>query len=263
MNLFEGIPAAVALQQMSTTFPRRLLGRSQRLSLLIIPGGHRFEPWIRACAIRSTLLLGEVDLAPDLAQWLTDESRLVSETAAWALHSLSPSLWAEHEERITEEGLVAPDMMYWIESWKPGERPMFLTVEKVMVLRSVGVFSDVPEEVLAELACWLLEEIEVAAEERVYEKGVIGRTMYIVADGRVHVHDEDHTFAELGGGELFGELTTLDPEPHSATVTALDDTRLLGLDRDALYELMSTHPTVLRGLIHILCGRLRAKGRRT
>ena len=86
MNLFEGIPAAVALQQMSTTFPRRLLGRTQRLSLLIIPGGHRFEPWIRAYAIRSTLLLGEVDLAPDLAQWLTDEPRLVSETAAPCPH---------------------------------------------------------------------------------------------------------------------------------------------------------------------------------
>ena len=99
-----------------------------------------------------------------------------------------------------------------------------------MVLRPVGVFSDVPEEVLAELASYL-EEIEVAAEERVYEKGVIGRTMYIVADGRVRVHDEDHTFAELGVGELFGKLTTLDPEQHSATVTALDDTRLLGLDR--------------------------------
>ena len=107
---------------------------------------------------------------------------------------------------------------------------MFLTVEKVMVLRSVGVFSDVPRGSPCR-ACRLLEEIEVAAEERVYEKGVIGRTMYIVADGRVRVHDEDHTFAELGVGELFGKLTTLDPEQHSATVTALNDTRLLGLDR--------------------------------
>jgi len=50
---------------------------------------------------------------------------------------------------------VTLDMMYWIESWKPGERPMFLTVVKVMVLRSVGVFSDVPEEILAELASYL------------------------------------------------------------------------------------------------------------
>ncbi|MBT6145611.1 MAG: cyclic nucleotide-binding domain-containing protein [Gemmatimonadetes bacterium] len=185
----------------------------------------------------------------------------MSETAAWALHTLSPELWAEHEERITEEGLVTPDLMYWIESWKPGERAMYLTVEKVMVLSSVGVFADVPDEVLADLAGYL-EEIEAATDEQVYEKGVVGRTMYIIAEGSVRVHDEEHTFAELGVGEVFGELTTLDPEPHSASVTALEDTRLLGLDRDALYELMSTHPTVLRGLIHVLCGRLRSKGRR-
>ncbi len=130
-----------------------------------------------------------------------------------------------------------------------------------MILRSVGVFSGVPEEVLADLAGYL-EEIEVASDERVYERGVMGRTMYIIADGRVRVHDEERTFTELGVGEIFGELTTLDPEPHSASVTALEDARLLGLDRDALYELMSAHPTVLRGLIHVLCGRLRSKGRR-
>ncbi|HJP32984.1 MAG TPA: cyclic nucleotide-binding domain-containing protein [Candidatus Latescibacteria bacterium] len=261
MTLFEGVPATVALQQMSTSFPQRLLGRNQRLSLLITPGGHRFEPWIRACSVRAAILLGEVDLAADVAQRLDDDSRLVSETAAWALRTLSPSLWSEQEERITEQGLVPPDLMFWIESWKPGERPMFLTVEKVMVLRSVGVFADVPEEVLADLAGYL-EEIEVGADERVYEKGAVGRTMYIIAEGRVHVHDEEHSFTELHTGEVFGELTTLDPEPHSASVTALADTRLLGLDRDALYELMSAHPTVLRGLIHILCRRLRAKGRR-
>ena len=94
------------------------------------------------------------------------------------------------------------------------------------------------------------------------EKGALGRTMYIVADGKVRVHDETHTFVELGPGEIFGELTTLDPEPHSASVTAVDDAQLLALDRDALYELMATHSTVLRGLIHILCLHLRDKGRR-
>jgi hypothetical protein len=90
MTLFEGIPAAEALQQMSTTFPQRLLGRTQRLSLLITPGGHRFEPWIRACAVRSAILLGETGLAVDVAQRLDDDSRLVSDPAAWALRTLSP-----------------------------------------------------------------------------------------------------------------------------------------------------------------------------
>ena len=135
---------------------------------------------------------------------------------------------------------------------------MFLAVEKVMVLKSVSVFSSVPEEVLADLANYL-DEMEVPSGEAVYERGAVGRTMYIIVDGPVRVHDEVQTFVELGPGDFFGELTTLDPEPHSASVTTLEDTQLLGLDRDALYELMASHPEVLRGLIHTLCLRLRSK----
>ena len=84
--------------------------------------------------------------------------------------------------------------------------------------------------------------------------------MYIIVDGGVRVPDEVRTLVELGPGDFFAELTTLDPVPHSASVTTLLDTQLLGLDRDALYELMASHPEVLRGLIHALCLHLRGKG---
>ena len=83
--------------------------------------------------------------------------------------------------------------------------------------------------------------------------------MYIIVEGRVKVHDGDRTFVELEERDFFGELTTLDPAPHSATVTATEDVRLLGLDREPLYELMADHPEVLRKIIHELCERLRGK----
>tara|TARA_B100000029_G_C16995114_1_gene748973 strand:+ start:383 stop:586 length:204 start_codon:yes stop_codon:yes gene_type:complete len=66
---------------------------------------------------------------------------------------------------------------------------------------------------------------------------------------------------ELGERDFFGELTTLDPAPHSATVTAVEDTWLLVLDREALYELVSDHPEVLREIIYELCDRLRGNRR--
>jgi CRP-like cAMP-binding protein len=135
---------------------------------------------------------------------------------------------------------------------------MLLTIEKVMVLKSVHVFAGVPEDVLANLSSYL-EETDVAAGEMVYEKGDLGDTMFIIVDGKARVHDEARTFVELGARDFFGELTTLDPEPHSASVSALEDTRLLGLHRDDLYELMSGYPEVLKGIIHELCNRLRGK----
>ena len=83
--------------------------------------------------------------------------------------------------------------------------------------------------------------------------------MYIIVDGKVRVHDGDKTFVTLGERDFFGGLTTLDPDPHLATVTADEETRLLGLNGDVLYELMCDHSEVLRGIIHVLCERLRGR----
>lgn len=115
------------------------------------------------------------------------------------------------------------------------------------------------EDVLASLAPHL-SEIDVPKGENIYEKGGVGDTMYIIVEGQVRVHDgENNILVLLGERDFFGELTTLDPQPHAASTTANEDTRLLGLNRDILYELMSDYPEMLRSIVQILCQRLRGK----
>ena len=195
------------------------------------------SPWARVSAIYSLSELGLGDSDAVKAELESDDS-VIRETALLAAWRAGMDYGLEEEE---EGG------------------PMLLTIERVLVLKSVTIFDDVPEEVLAALSAEM-EEVDVEAGASVYEKGGSGRIMYIVASGRVKVHDGDRTFVELGERDFFGELTTLDPAPHSASVTAVEPTRLLGLDREALYELMSDHPEVLREIIHELCERLRRKG---
>jgi CRP-like cAMP-binding protein len=82
--------------------------------------------------------------------------------------------------------------------------------------------------------------------------------MYIVVDGRVRVHSEERTLRELGPRDIFGEMAALDPEPRSASVTAKVPTLLFRLEQEALYELMADRIEVVRGVIRVLCQRLRA-----
>lgn len=135
---------------------------------------------------------------------------------------------------------------------------MRLTIEKVLLLKSTDVFSEVPEEALLELAA-AVEELEVPAERSIVEKGELASSMYIVVDGKVRVHDGDRELRVLGNREMFGELAALDPQPRSASVTAIEDTVLFRLDDRTLYELMAEHQSLLRGIIRILCRRLRTK----
>jgi CRP-like cAMP-binding protein len=87
----------------------------------------------------------------------------------------------------------------------------------------------------------------------------MGSALYVMIDGRVRVHDADHTLRELGPRDIFGEMAALDPEPRSASVTATEPTRLFRLEQEGLYELMADRIEVVRGVIRVLCQRLRVR----
>lgn len=125
-------------------------------------------------------------------------------------------------------------------------------------LKSVSIFAETPPEVLADLASLVVEE-EITAGQDVFRKGDPGNSMYIITHGRVRVHDGEMIINDLSSRDVFGEMAALDPEPRSATVTALEDTRLLCLSQQALYQMMQQYPSVTRGVIRIIAQRLRAR----
>lgn len=137
-----------------------------------------------------------------------------------------------------------------------------LTIEKVIILKTVGVFSRTPEATLAHVA-ELLEELDVPAGQQIFAKGDAGDSLYIIVDGQVRVHDGDRLLNMLGERDVFGEMALLDPEPRLASVTAAAPTRLFRLAQAPFYELLSEQPEVAIGVIRVLAGYLRLRVRET
>ncbi len=135
---------------------------------------------------------------------------------------------------------------------------MLLTVEKVMVLKTVDIFAHTPEEILVDIAR-LLKEITVATNATIFEKGEQGDSMYIIVEGEVAALDGDRVFTRMGERQVFGEMALLDGEPRTATIRATQATRLLRLDQEPFYELMDDRIEIARGIIHVLLQRLRAR----
>ena len=73
----------------------------------------------------------------------------------------------------------------------------------------------------------------------------------------MRIHAGDETLTELGPDQVFGEMTVLTAEVRTASATALEETRLLRLDQDVLYEVMAGRPAVSKGIIKVLVERLR------
>lgn len=131
-----------------------------------------------------------------------------------------------------------------------------LLVEKVLLLKSTDIFSGTPEQELIDIA-HIMEDMELEKGITLFEKGEVGKSMYLIYKGSVRVHDGSHEFAQLGENEIFGELSVLDAEPRSASVTTLSDCGLLKLDQEPLFEVLRSNPKILTGILHTLCRRLR------
>jgi HEAT repeat protein len=138
-----------------------------------------------------------------------------------------------------------------------GEGPMLL-IEKVITLKAVEMFARTPEDVLADVAA-LAEEVRFKAGETIFKKGDAGESLYVIVKGEVKVHDGDLDLKHLKDKSVFGELAVLDPEPRSASITAVTDAHLLRLDREAFLELMAGNMEVVRGVLSVLCDRIREK----
>lgn len=131
-------------------------------------------------------------------------------------------------------------------------------IDRLSVLRSVSIFAGAPEDLMAAISA-VLKEVAFPAGARIFSKGDLGDCLYIVAEGQVRVHDGARTLNSLQRGEVFGEMSALDPEVRSASVTALADTRLLRLDRGPLYQVMAQRSEVTQGIVHVLAQRLRGR----
>jgi CRP/FNR family cyclic AMP-dependent transcriptional regulator len=130
------------------------------------------------------------------------------------------------------------------------------------MLAEIPVFSLLDDHERTTLA-GLLESDSFAAGQRIYGPGDAGDCLYIVRRGRVTISVEDNmgeliTLAENEPGDVFGEFSLLDGGPRTAYAEAGEPTEALRLDRDALLELVNSHPHSALDLLTMVGRRLRA-----
>lgn len=110
-----------------------------------------------------------------------------------------------------------------------------------------------------------LKQIAGLTTEMSFSKGTVltqqgdpGDECFVIVDGAVDVSIDGTTFAELGPGQMVGEMSLLDQGPRTATVTAKTDVGVLVLNPMEFATLLDGAPAVSRKLLRSLAQRLRA-----
>src|ERR1700704_3479992 len=111
----------------------------------------------------------------------------------------------------------------------------------VSFLAKVSLFSKADGSILNHLAEKTILN-SYGAGENIIRKGDIGNTMYLIFSGKLKVHDGEHEVAKLEEGGFFGELSLLDSEPRSMSVTALENSVLGSISRNDFYEVLQKFP---------------------
>ncbi|MGB1205554.1 MAG: Crp/Fnr family transcriptional regulator [Chitinophagales bacterium] len=133
-------------------------------------------------------------------------------------------------------------------------------LEKKQVLKQTSLFSETPDSVLDDMVN-ILHIKTYQAGDSIFYKGNIGNSMYIIYRGEIRIHEDDHTFAILKKGNIFGELSLLDPEPRSATATVLQNCLVFMVAQKDFYEIASKRPEIMKGILTILARRLRSQNK--
>jgi HEAT repeat protein len=246
-------------KQLQIFLPDRKLRLVEHLQQLLEEREPAVNTWTRATALFTIRQLSLGVLTEAVVQSLVtavgESNELIAETAWWTLTGLHPNNAASFLPDSHEAGGQMLDN--WLKEQKRTKMSgKLLSVEKVMTLKTISIFGETSEEVLVDIA-GIVKEVSLKAGECVFEKNDPGTCMYVIYEGSVRVHDGDFTLAKLQNRDFFGELALLDPEPRSASVTALENTLLLRLDQSTFYEIMADRIEVAREIIKILCRRLR------
>src|SRR5262249_39711364 len=128
------------------------------------------------------------------------------------------------------------------------------TIERMMLLRNVPILAGLEPEDLDELAEVVVER-NVPPGADLCKQGEHGDAVFVVVKGRVRVFTgggalgPERTLSELEAGACIGEMAVLDEAPRSATVRAIEKTRVVVIPGAGFKELLATRPQMARSII--------------
>jgi len=133
---------------------------------------------------------------------------------------------------------------------------MLTTIEKVIALQDVDVFSEVSTEELAYLAAIAREETH-AAGQTIYLERDPADSMYLVVEGRVRLFRDGLEIMMAGPGEAFGTWALFDDEPRVSAAESMEDATILRVGKEDFIDLLADNVAITQGVLKALVGRVR------
>lgn len=135
---------------------------------------------------------------------------------------------------------------------------------KTNFLKNIPIFSDLEENSLNQIL--ELGSLKMyAKDEIILNEDEAGTALFVIVNGKVKISRSSKDGKEviltiMNESDFFGEMAILDGFSRSATVTALEESKLFIVQRNDFLTLLKNHTEVSIALLQELTQRLRAAG---
>ncbi len=123
-------------------------------------------------------------------------------------------------------------------------------------LRAISIFSSLSDDDLLDLAT-LLEFEDFEWGFPIAQRGDPGSKLYIMISGRVEVIDDDGVvLAEMGTGDVFGEMSLLSGERVTATILASEPCEIATMSQKNFRHILNKYPALQVFFYKLLVSRI-------
>ena len=128
-------------------------------------------------------------------------------------------------------------------------------------LMNVPLFKDLDKKTLSRLER-ITRERSYSAGDVIVKEGDEGVGVFLITSGNVAVTKDGHELNRLGAGDLFGEMALLDSHRRSATVQALEPTKMLAMLRSDFIAELRANADLAIDMLALMSRRVRAADER-
>jgi len=129
------------------------------------------------------------------------------------------------------------------------------------LLRNVPLFAGLDDKHLDQLADEFSQRT-FSSGDTLTTEGEGGRTFFVIEQGEATVSVGGHQVGTMGPGDSLGEISLIDRQPRSASITATTDITAYMLPIWSFRPIVESSPEMLWILLEGLAGRLRAAEQR-
>ncbi|MGZ5650912.1 MAG: Crp/Fnr family transcriptional regulator [Usitatibacter sp.] len=138
--------------------------------------------------------------------------------------------------------------------------------ERTMTLKAVPFFTQLNDREL-DVVRGVASEKTYAKQSVVLTEGEMGDSLYMIQSGKVKVFIGDEDGREiilkiLGPGDFFGEMSMIDKQPRSASVTTIEPSTFLVLTHIAFERCVEQAPRIANIVMQCLAQRVREADRK-